>query len=298
MRRCSIEILYDDNATDYTSIINSPDVSKEADWQYNNVTGNQKTNTGNGYDGESSNRYHNSWNKNAGGLRYTAWQTLSDIPNGTYEFKVMCRVMGATIGAEGYYTYAIADNDTANAKFRAVHTEQINLTKYEDPYLLAEDGSDSLMYITNTYGSVWTKAMDDTNMGEDVEPLSEEDKILSANAARGYGWQWNALIIEVQSHQLTIGVTCDSLFTHGHIDTDGIECIPFSGNQISADNYTLTLIQPGNNEGWKPIAVDVKNIICRNSHIGDTRIYNLAGLRVKRPIKGNVYIINGKKVLY
>ena len=315
---CRIAVLYADDVADYTSIITNPTVDTESGWNYNNVSGNQLTSAGAGYDGTSSNRYHNSWNGTAGALRFTVWQTLNNIPNGTYELKTICRVMEATYGAEGFYTYAIADGDTLGAKFHAVHTELINLTKYVDPDLQAEDGSDSLMYTGGRqYGSVWTKAMDETNMGLDPEPGSENELIVAANNGYGYGWQFEALEIEVKNHQLTIGATTDSLLTRGHIDTDGVACIPFSGTQFSVDNYTLTLLEKGDNTGWNPVVTGIEAASQQAtgssgySHSGEhssesglqvTETYDLTGRKMansQQPTANSlpkgVYIIGGKK---
>lgn len=295
-RRCSIADLYAFGETDYTStIINSTVDVAEVGWNYDNATGNQLTSAGNAYDGGSS-RYHNSWNPTLGDLRYTAWQDIDGIPNGTYELKAMCRVMDAAHGAEGFYLYATPDGDTEGTVFKAVHTEQINLTKYMDPALTAADGGDSLQYICRTYGSVWCKAMDDTNMGEDVIEGSEEEKILNVNGGMGYGWQWNELLVEVTNHRLTIGVTCDSTYTLGHHDTDGKTCVPFSGSQISADNYHLTLLSLGDNTGWNPVTLIEET---RNGGQGAMTgsIYTITGQKVSTMIPGRIYIVGRKKVI-
>ena len=59
------------------------------------------------------------------------------------------------------------------------------------------------------------------------------------------------------NHKLTIGVSSDSTFTLGHKDTEGNDCVAFTGTWISADNWTLRLITAGDNTGWSFASEDV-----------------------------------------
>lgn len=301
---CNAANLFAQGGTDYTPLIINPTFADETGWTFNKTNGNTNVGSGQNYDGTSS-KYQDSYNSTPGAILYTSYQTITNIPNGVYELKTMNRVTGET-GAEGCYTFAIADNDTANAVFKAIHKELTNVTYFTAE--TAADGSDSLAYISNKFGSifkeVWDKVMKD---GVDVEVGSIEDHILNANNGWGYGWFYNTLQIEVKNHTLTIGVTTDSTFTAGHVDTDGNKCVPFTGTWFSADNYTLTQISAGDNTGWNPatgitiienednnFAVRVEN----GAIVTDGEIYNLSGARVANGTKlpTGVYVVRSGKV--
>jgi hypothetical protein len=301
---CQAADLFAQGGSDYTSLIINPTFADETGWTFNKTNGNTNVGSGQNYDGTSS-RYQDSYNSTPGALLYTSYQTITNIPNGIYELKTMNRVTGET-GAEGCYTFAIADNDTANAVFKAIHKELANVTYFTAE--TAADGSDSIAYISDKFGSifkeVWDKVMVD---GKDVESGSIEDQILNANNGWGYGWAYNTLQIEVKNHTLTIGVTTDSTFTAGHVDTDGNACVPFTGTWFSADNYTLTQISAGDNTDWNPatgitiienednnFAVRVEN----GAIVTDGEIYNLSGARVANGTKlpTGVYVVRSGKV--
>lgn len=56
----------------------------------------------------------------------------------------------------------------------------------------------------------------------------------------------------------------------------------------SAKGYTIMVVDE---EG----ATDITNIIDNNANEGDGKIYDLMGRRVKNPLKGHIYIVNGMK---
>lgn len=295
--------------TDYTALISNPTVEGESGWTFIRIEGNTNVGNGQNYDDSNSN-YLDSWNGTAGKLRYTAYQTIENIPNGVYEIKTMNRVSG-TPGAEGVYTYAIADNDTVNAVFKAIHKEQMNITKYGGP--TNAEGGDSIAYVEAEYGSIFAEAWEATNGGADVEPGTVEEGILGANNGHGRGWFYNSFQIEVKNHVLTIGVTNDSVFTDGHKDTDGNDCVPFSGQWLSCDNFTLTQISAGDNEGWNPATgiegvedeenADVVVRVENGTIVSNGVIYSISGARVANGSKvpAGVYVVRlgntAKKVL-
>lgn len=281
--------------TDYTGMIINPNIDSEEGWTFNRINGNVNTGNGASYDGNTSSRYLNSWNGTPGNLRFTAGQTIEFLPNGTYEIKAMTRVMGATHGKEGAYLYAIADSDTANAVFKAIHNETFNYTKYF-PEIVSSTGSDSIDYVESTYGSIWEEAYNWCIENPQAEEGTYID-ICDTNSGKGYGWFYSSFQIEVKNHTLELGLTCDSVLTLGHKDTDNIDCIAFSGTQLSADNFTLTLIKEGDNTNWNPTTgiedTDIEN--CEN--IVRTEIFTLTGIRLNNAQQGfNVirnYMDNG-----
>lgn len=66
-------------------------------------------------------------------------------------------------------------------------------------------------------------------------------------------------------------------------DTEGNACVPFSGYWFSADNFTLTLIEKGDNEGWSP-ATGIDSIATVDTSV--VAIYNLSGVKVNTYQKG------------
>lgn len=300
---CSAADLFAQGGTNYTALIKNPTLEGETGWTYNRTNGNTNVGSGQNYDGTGSN-YHDSYNSTEGKLLYTAYQTITNIPNGVYELKTMNRVTG-TEGAEGCYTFAIADNDTANAVFKAIHKELVNVTYFTSE--TAADGSDSIAYVPNMFGSIYKQVYDKVyGEGVDVEEGSIEALIIEANDGWGFGWFYNTLQIEVKNHTLTIGVTTDSTFTAGHVDTDGNKCVPFTGTWFSADNYTLTQISAGDNTGWNPatgitiVENDNNNFAVRVENgviVTDGEIYNLSGSRVANGTKlpTGVYVVRSGK---
>lgn len=187
----------------------------------------------------------------------------------------------------------------------------MNITELGGP--AAEDGGDSIAYVSDSYGSIFAKAWKDTNGGADVEPGTVEEGILGANNGHGRGWFYNSFQIEVKNHVLTIGVTNDSVFTDGHKDTDGNDSVSFSGQWLSCDNFTLTQISAGDNEGWNPATgiegvedeenADVVVRVENGAIVSNGVIYSISGARVANGSKvpAGVYVVRlgntAKKVL-
>lgn len=313
--------LSQEDGTDYTGVLVNPEVASNATgWIVKRVNGNTDTASGQAYDGSSS-AYLDSWNGTTGALRYTAKQTLSNIPNGTYELTAMMRASG-NHGVEGVYLFAQAGEDTP--VFAGAHSTLTNLTQITGE--TAADGSDSLFYATDIYGPIWEKVNTESDEGATLEEGTIEADIWNANGGKGRGWQYVSLQVEVTDHELTVGVSNDSVFTvygfvddeafnaaveesegavdpapalAGFVDKDGNPTVPFSGTWFSADNFKLVLLKAGDNEGWNP-ANGVKVIEVADKKTTGA-VYNLNGQKVRNNglegLARGIYIVNGKKVL-
>ncbi len=318
--------------TDFTGLIKNADINADSNgtgWTINKGAGNTNTAGGQQYDGDGNGRYLDSYNSTAGALNYTAYQTLENIPNGTYEVKAMTRASNT-----GAYLYAIADNDTVNAKFTLLKSNaNFNYTQWVDNNLVNAEGTDSIATTTDTYGPIWMESaayvrdvmgiriLTDLETGTTVDayiaewleanvPTEEQNKhlnIVKANTGKGRGWAYHTVEVEVKNHTLTLGVSTDSTFTVGHTDTEGAPCEPFAGTWFSADNFVLTMLTAGDNTGWNgtetgiegvennAAAVSVKNGVI----VTEGTIYSISGTRVANGTKvpAGVYIIrNGKNV--
>ena len=185
-----------------------------------------------------------------------------------------------TSSDEGVYLYAIADNDSATTSLAEVSRERINITRYGGPK--AQDGLDSIAAVVGQYGSIWCDLYDRTEGGATAD-VAQADT-LNANSARGYGWQYKEVEIEVTGHTLTIGATCDSTFTKNHGGR------AFTGQWFSADNFTLTLVKEGNNDNWNPST--------GISSVGETKDEELK-VKVQDgaiTTNGDIYSLNGIKI--
>ena len=243
IKQCEAMDLYLSGTDDYTSLISNPNIENSSSgsaegWTITVTGGNYVTASGQQVDGASGGRYLDSYNGTAGNLLYNAYQTIENLPSGIYKVRAMMR----TSSDEGVYLYAIADNDSATATLAEVSRERINITHYGGPK--AQDGLDSIATVAGQYGSIWCDLYDRTQGGATAD-VAEADT-LNANSARGYGWQYKEVEIEVTGHTLTIGATCDSTFTKNHGGR------AFTGQWFSADNFTLTLVKEGSNDNWNP----------------------------------------------
>jgi len=217
-----------------------------------------RSTTGQGVDGVSSNRYLDAWNGTKGELRYTVWQTISNIPNGVYEVKAMMRTSG-TVGSEGVYLFGYDDTEAAGvdstalaATYAAAHIQPTDSFYVDNTATKGE----VYVYRTDSYGPIWQEAYDAVDTGGGTE---EQIAIAEANGGKGRGWFYVSLQVTVTNNTITIGCTNDDRLTTGSTDTDGAACVPFSGEWYSCDNWTLTLIQ-NNEEDFNP-ATGVESII-------------------------------------
>ena len=284
---CEAFNLYQTGTKDYTCMIANPGINSTTGWSFiSNVSGVSTTSAQ--VDGDKSGRYLDGYHWEAGGLLYTAYQTINYIPNGKYRVKAMTRLNAP----QGAYMYAIADGDSATTVLSQIEQEYMNITKFTGE--LASDGKDSIALVSNTYGSIFEDLYDRTNNGGDATP--EQSDTLNANNGKGFGWHYTSVDIEVKNHTLTFGVTCDSTFTMKYGGK------PWTGNWFSADNFTLTLLEEGNNDGWNPttgittpeeaeeqIVVRVEN----GTIVANGDIYSLSGMRVASGSKvpAGVYIV-------
>jgi hypothetical protein len=111
------------DTNDMTAYIINPTIDAAAGsfpkgWTIDKGTGNTYTTTGQHYSGVTTNRYIDSYNGTAGGMLYTAQQTITGIPNGTYRLSVAARTSGAgsylvAKSAGKTYTSQITNNAAA-----------------------------------------------------------------------------------------------------------------------------------------------------------------------------------------
>jgi len=294
-------------ATDYTSLIINPTIAYSDNkvapngWTAS-LTGSGNSlivQTGQQWDGDTSTGYLDAWNGSAGKLLYTVFQTVSNLPNGIYRVKGMFRTTG-TVGSEGYYLFASTDTASTDFVFRPIHVQSHNYTKYDG---LEGASGDSIGYVSDTYGEIWEAAMDATDNGASVESGTVEAAIIETHGGIGYGWMYRDVEFEVTNHQITFGITTDSTFTAGYTDTEGKATVPFTGTWVSADNFTLTLVQnndPNYNpaSGVQSVAVEGATYSINDGVITtDGKIYTIGGVRVAagQKLPAGVYIIkNGK----
>ena len=321
--------------TDMTKIIVNPtiDDTYATGWTVvkTNADGNGAK-SGQQFDGNAAGFYIDSYNSTPGAVIYTASQTLN-VPNGTYVVKAMTRTSG-----NGAYLFAIAGTDTTNAVFAQMKNHEINYTKDVDPTILNAEGGDSIAVVGDKFGPIWAESAQWINQNLGIELLVDsetgttvEDRILewlegfvptdeqkyhldvvAANAGQGRGWSWREVEVTVTDHALTIGVTTDSIFTVGHKDNEGVDCVPFNGTWFSADNFTLTLKTVGDNTGWDPTVTGIESVVTpenvavrveNGAIIANGEIYSISGSRVANGTKvpAGVYIVRqgktAKKVL-
>jgi hypothetical protein len=320
--------------TDMTGIIVNAtiDDTYATGWDINKVVGDGNgAKSGHQFDGDTNGFYIDS-NSNEGNLLLTVSQTLTNIPNGRYEIKAMTRTTG-----EGSYIYGIADNDSANIRIKHINkNEPFNYTQNIDPtYSSAVVEGDSIFTGSNTFGPIWLESAKwvNTNLGLSIKKdpdtgaglfdyieeyrINNEGNIddetmyhlnvAAANNGNGRGWAYSKIEIDVKDHVLTLGVTTDSVFTKGYKDIDGADCVPFNGTWFSADNFTLTLLTPGDNTGWDPTATGIESVVTpenvavrveNGAIITNGEIYSISGSRVANGAKvpAGVYIVRQGKV--
>lgn len=327
---CEAEVILAERgivAGDITFLIQNPTIENTAtnvipkgwDISMTNSGNGLYTNTGQQYDGQGG-YYLDAWNGTAGALLYTASQTLDNIPNGTYRLDVMAR----TSSDEGFYVFAKPNAEDEGALFNQLTREQLNYTKYVDATVVTAEGTDSVAIVTDSYGSIWTSAAEYLKTNCDIEYLIDPEtgydlynrildfkeeypeavteevllhmNIASANTGKGFGWQYRTIEFEVTNHKAIIGVTSDSTFTAGYKDVEGKDCVPFTGTWVSADNWQLTLLNPGNNDNWSPVTGIEEVTVNGKAVAAPSASFNLAGQSVTDSYRG-IVIRNGRKYL-
>jgi hypothetical protein len=306
--------LMNNGGTDYTSLINNPTCEgtgtkvNPVGWNISLVnSGNsQPNNLGQQYDGDTKGYYLDAWNGTPKSVLFTACQTITNLPNGTYELKAMSRNDGK-VGTEGAYLFTLADNDSTTSQFAMVKRVQTDVTTYK-PDVKSYLGTDSVVWAADSYGEIWEAAAKATNAGTSGSTL--DMAIYGANSSQGRGWKYVSVPAVVKNHVLTIGFTNDSTFTGKYKDVDGNACLPFSGTWLSADNFTLTLKAMGDNSGWSPItAISTANadsglqVEVTNRRIITNRkanVFNMSGQMVNASgtVAPGVYIVvSGKQAV-
>ena len=296
---CTAAELIASGETDLTDLIinNTCDASGsyvELDgWTITYTNGNTYSNSGQAYDGDSDNRYMDSYNSSAGYLLYTAYQTIT-VPNGVYELGAKMRATGTTaedsetgVGQEGVYLFAVdGEFDEAadgTSVFAPAHVQAT------DDYYVGTEAEEGISYTygTDTYGPIWLEAYIAVN---NDEATSEQEEIAAVNSGIGRGWFYNDLQITVTNRTLTIGVTTDSTLSVGHTDTEGYECVPFSGTWFSADDFTLTQISSDDDYN---IATGIESVATESEGTAIKAIYSLDGRQLKSldSAPAGIYII-------
>ncbi len=312
------------NGADVTAYISDAAISSATPtgWNiYKPVGDGSGAKNGQAEDGVSDNYYIDTWNATAGAVRATYYQTLN-VPNGKYKLSAMMRASGA-VGAEGVYLMAsdaalatnedeaVIPTDGAVVVLAPAHVKPTNLTKYVDSSLESVSGGDSIAYTFDTYGELWTKAADELiskynltaatqfsiyesaieTLGEYCpDGISEESwTILGANGGKGRGWMNVDLEIEVKNHVLTVGLTNDSVFTKGLTDTQSELAVPFSGSWFSAHNFTLVLLEEGDNAGWN-VTTGVESIAEKSEESEIENVFTVSGVRVNG-LKNGINIV-------
>jgi hypothetical protein len=259
--------------SDFTSFIQNPDaggaIEDFSGWNINRGTGNNYTNYGEHYSGDKSLHYFDSWNATVGKLNYYGIQTVNNIPNGTYRLTFICR----TSGDKGAFVFAGTEKDTTWFRI-PVQTHTITAGK--------SDGTDSVFTVYNTYGQIWEEAETAVEQGSATSIQTAE---ASVNNGIGYGWQWQSIDnIVVDNHQLVLGMTTNSTYTHE----------AFNGTWFSADNFTLTRTAFGDNSGWNPVSI-ISSVVSEGESVKE--IYTISGIRVNSMDRKGMYVIKqGSKV--
>jgi len=279
-------------------------------WTVNKIVGDGSgAKNGQAKNGDGSDYYIDTYNGTPGNVRANYYQVLT-VPNGVYEFSADQRNSGG-----GYYLFAstaapVQNEDeawTLDAEATNVlslaKVQPINVAKYVDGSVSA----DSVNAYTDTYGEYWvaaaekymellgiTGAMGEANLyntidektaGVAITGYEAEWAILSANGGAGRGWFNNKLQITVTDHVLTVGVTNDSVFTAGLVDTDGNPTVPFTGSWFSANDFKLVMISEGDNAGWD-IVTGVQTVAATDKAVKVAAVYTIAGAKVAGLQKG------------
>lgn len=253
--------------SDFTAFIQNPDaggsVENYAGWNINKGTGNNYTNYGEHYTGNTALHYFDSWNATTGKLNYYGAQTVNNIPNGTYKLSFICR----TSGDKGAFVFAGTEKDTTWFRI-PVQNYTIAAGK--------SDGSDSTFTVYNTYGQIWEAAekADATNTATELQ-LAE----IATNNGIGYGWQWQSIDnIVVDNHSLVIGMTTNSTYTKE----------AFNGTWFSVGDFSLTRVATSDNSGWNPVSGIINVVTDKQAPI---EMFTINGVRVNSLTQKGLYII-------
>lgn len=233
-------------------------------WSVVKGTGNGPTNTGQHYDGTSTNRYIDSWNGSVGKLNFTAYQEIVGLPDGTYQLTVAARSDGDNAWVFASPEVFPADTLTADTTKWAEATQWAMVKKY-----YADHGeiwyADSLAWVASD-GTI-------------------EAPYLFANGGIGWGWSYDTITVEVTRHYLVIGVTANSELSRKDL---------FTGTWFGADDWKLELLTKAATQSAYDVTDGIENVeAIVPIKLG---IYDLFGRRIDTPTAPGIYIIDGKKV--
>ena len=257
------------NGTNYTGWIINPDFAAITGWDVIQGTGNGPLNSGQYYTGDADHKYFDSYNSNKGELNIYAQQVIEGLPNGTYTARAAART-----SAEGAFLFAA----NGEAKGDTIWME-IPMETYT--YLNPVSEKDTTVNATDIYGSIWEEAFEQYISGSTDENVIA---IATCNGQNGRGWKWVTIEgIVVEDHTLTIGQT-----------TDGTRSgKAFEGTWFSVVDWSLTLTEKGDNEGWNPLTS--VNDLKVDQPAANDGIYTLDGRRVSNASKGLYIVVRGGK---
>lgn len=220
-------------------------------WTLSMVDGNTYTSDlGQYFTGDTEKRYFDSWNGTAGLLKYTGYQLITEIPNGTYTMRCVGRASG-----KGTFIFA-ATSDTLWLEMPLC----THVTETED----IETGTITLdtVIVTDTYGPIWEEA-------EEGTPEKE------CNGGIGRGWQRLEITgIPVTNHQMSIGFSSDKAVTH----------VTYEGTWFSVTDYEIYLTALGDNSDWI-IGSKVQQTLAGGEVVAIS-YYNMNGIQTSEPVKG------------
>ena len=263
--------IYEAGGSDYTSFIQNPMAEAQDGWTLEYSDGPIKS--GQWYTGEESVRYFDSWNPTAGELSFYGEQVVTGLPNGTYTIGVDTRTSG-----EGAFVFGAGKEDKSDLKWLEIPLQ--TYTHFDD-----ETGEEVTDNATDKWGQIW----EDACARYDTMTESDPDYfylmgIVNANGGQGRGWEH--LDIEevvVKDHTLVLGMAVNA----------GDAPKAFTGTWFSVNNWTLTLINEGDNSDWDgPLADGISEVTTTKAIDG---IYTINGIRTAKLQKGlNIVVRNGK----
>lgn len=234
-------------------LIANPNIDSVDGWSIILGTGNQPSITGQYWTGDANNRYLDSWNGTAGRLNFTAYQILSDIPNGTYTLECHAR-------ASGNNAYLFANTASYPAE-KNDSTMAINVSGAATQWAMFPNDADTGGELWLADSLLWVKDGTTTD-------------VFNAHDGSGFGWGVRKIEgITVNDHVMTIGITCDSTLTGK----------PFDGTWFSADEFRLTITALGDNSNWT-IETKVANTIAGEAT--KVEFFTIDGRQVAEPRKG------------
>ena len=257
---------------DYTGFIRNPMAEGKEGWTFECTDGPIKS--GQWYTGDGSVNYFDSWNATEGALTFYGEQVIVGLPNGTY-------TIGADVRTSGEGAYVFGAGTEAKTDLKWV---EIPLQTYTHPD--DETGEDVTELATDKWGQIWEDACARYESMTDADPdYFYLMNIVNANGGNGRGWEH--LDIEnvvVKDHVLVLGMAVNA----------GGAPKAFTGTWFSTNNWTLTLINEGDNTDWEGPLADGISEVTVSTKAADG-IYTVNGMRAAKLQKGlNIVVRDGK----